>query len=293
MAKKLKDQEQESDIKGRLTRLIEELQKYDDMEYSPEREDELERIQDKLVSYGRAAVPQLIEILKRHKWQSSYHAAEALGRIGDERAIVPLADALEEPDLGEKAEEALKKFGPVCVPEVIKRIRYRIEHPIKLKVGTDLVTAYALRTLGEIRCEASVKFLCELLDDYMSEMPDEAFDPTEYDWKYRNVDFFHLLDCMVRQQDKRAIPHIRKARDFFPEEYTEYLVCQIAIGRIKKGRVEGYLPMEALEIAFPSGAIMKALSGGAFGWEDTFEEDYGEYLRDDDEDEDEDKVGEE
>ena len=38
--------------------------------------------------------------------------------------------------------------------------------------------------------------------------------------------------------------------------------------------------MEALEIAMPSGAIMDALSGGEFGWKDTFEEDYGEYFGD-------------
>lgn len=95
------------------------------------------------------------------------------------------------------------------------------------------------------------------------------------------MDFFHLLDCMVHQQDKRAIPHIRKARDCFPENYTDYKVCQIAIGRIKKGRVEGYLPMEALEIAMPSGAIMNALSGGELGWKDTFDEEYGEYFEDD------------
>jgi len=53
------------------------------------------------------------------------------------------------------------------------------------------------------------------------------------------------------------------------------------MGRIKKGKVEGYLPMEALEIAYPSGAIMDALSGGELGWKDTFEEKYGEYFEDD------------
>ena len=47
--------------------------------------------------------------------------------------------------------------------------------------------------------------------------------------------------------------------------------------------------MEALEITMPSGAIMNALTHGDFGWEDTLQEDYGEYLNmsDDDEDEDE------
>ena len=39
--------------------------------------------------------------------------------------------------------------------------------------------------------------------------------------------------------------------------------------------------MEALEISIPSGAIMDALSGGEYGWKDTFDEDYGEYFDED------------
>ena len=166
--------------------------------------------------------------------------------------ILDLVNTLEEPELSENAIEELKKIGPVCVPEVIKKIEYRIKHPIKKGVGIGLVTLDALSTIGEIKCDGSIKFLNVLLDDYISEMPDKPFDPTEYDWKYRNIDFFHLLNCMVKQQDKRAIPHIRKARDFFPENYTDYVICQIAIDRIKtKSPEEGYLPLEALDIAFP------------------------------------------
>lgn len=276
-----------------LRRLIKELTKYDGMEYSRAREEELNEVRDKLVSIGKPAVPQLIEILNGHEAQSCGYAADALGEIGDNRAIKPLANALEEQELGENAKEALKKFGPVCIPEVMKKLRYRFAHPIKKGSGLDRITADALSTIGEIRCDVSTKFLNTMLDDYMSELPDEGFDPTERDWKYRNVDFFHLLDCMVRQQDKRAIPHIREARDFFPENYVDYKICQIAIGRIKKGRVEGYLPMEALEIALPFGAFMDALSGGELGCRDTFEEEYGEYFEDDDEGEDKEEKEEE
>jgi hypothetical protein len=90
---------------------------------------------------------------------------------------------------------------------------------------------------------------------------------------------------MVRQQDKRAIPHIRKARDFFPDNYADYKICQIAMGRIKKGKVEGYLPLEVLDIVMPMGALMDMFSGGKLGHKDTFDEEYGEYFEDD-EDED-------
>jgi len=276
----LKNGKSPKKIEEEIKMLIRELKKHDDMKYSMEREEELKEIRDKLVFVGKPAVTQLIEVLNKHKNQSSQYAADALGEIGDRRAITPLVDALEESELGESVKEALKKFGSVCILEVIKKLEYRIAHPISKGVSIDRVTAYALNTIGEIRCDKSINFLNKLLDDYMSEMPDEAFDPTKRDWKYRNVDFFHILDCMVRQQDKRAIPYIRKARDFFPENYTDYKICQIAIGRIKKGEVEGYLPMEAMEIAYPSGAIMDALSGGSFGWKDTFDEDYGKYFED-------------
>jgi hypothetical protein len=164
---------------------------------------------------------------------------------------------------------------------VIKRIEYRIAHPIEKEWGTDITIMNALSVIGETKCDESITFLNNLLEDYISEMPDESFDPTKHDWKYKNVDFFLLLDCMVRQQNKRAIPYIQNARDRFPENYTDHIVCQIAIGRIKKGKVEGNLPQEALEISMPSGMIMDALSGGELGWKDTFYEDYGEYFDED------------
>jgi hypothetical protein len=268
------------DAKNEIKQVIKQLKKCDERKEIDEKAKSI--MMDKLVVIGKPAVSSLIELLNNHDTMiSSSFAADVLGEIGDKRAIGPLADALEESELGENAYEALKKFGPVCIPEVIKRIEYRIAHPIKKGPSIDLITSHGLNVIGEIKCDKSIEFLNNLLDDYMSEMPNETFDPTKYEWKYRNVDFFHLLDCMVRQQDKRAIPHIRKARDFFPENYTDYKVCQIAIGRIKKGKVEGYLPMEALEICMPSGRIMDLLSGGEFGWEDTFEENYGEYFDED------------
>lgn len=267
----------------RIRKIVDQLKEYDETKYVDKDGKTTSRMMNMLISIGKPSVPSLIRLLNNHNsWTSCYFAADALGEIGDERAIEPLADALEDPDLGENAYMALKKFGSVCIPEVIKRIEYRIAHPVDKESGIDLITNHALKVIGEIKCEKSINFLNKLLDDYLSEMPDEPFDPTKFDWKYRNIDLFHLLDCMVRQQDKKAIPYIKKARDRFPEDYTDYLICQIAIGRIEKGKIEGYLPMEAIEIHMPSGSLMNALSGGEFGWEDTFDEDYGEYFDDGD-----------
>jgi len=36
------------------------------------------------------------------------------------KTILDLVNILEEPELGENAVEELKKFGPICVPEVKK-----------------------------------------------------------------------------------------------------------------------------------------------------------------------------
>jgi len=237
-----------------------------------------------LIAIGKPAVPSLIELLQNHDtWMSSAFAADVLGKIGDTRSIEPLADALEDFELGEHAYRALKKFGSACISDVIQQIEYRIARPIETGTSLDLITSHTLKVLGDIHCEQSSHFFNNLLDDYISEMPDETFDPTTREWKYRNVDFFHLLDCMVKQQNTSAIPHIRKARDCFPKEYTDYIICQIAIGRLKKGKVEGYLPMEAMEIAMPSGMIMDVLSGGQYDWKDRFDEEYGEYFDEDEE----------
>lgn len=270
------------EVEDEIQKIIALLKTYDetkDLDHEAEAS-----MMEKLISIGKPAVPSLIELLKNHDtWMSSAFAADVLGEIGDPRAIEPLADVLEDFEIGENAYRALKKFGSVCISDVIKRIEYRIAHPIETGSSLDLVTSHALKVLGDIHCDQSSHFLNNLLDDYISEMPDETFDPTTRDWKYRNVELFHLLDCIVRQQNISAISYIKKARDCFPKEYTDYIICQIAIGRLKKGKVEGYLPMEAMEIAMPSGMIMDVLSGGEYDWKDRFDEEYGEYLDDDEE----------
>lgn len=271
-----------------LTVLIKDLNKYSTMKYSPERNEQLKKIENKIIALGEPAVLPTIKILENQDDACWISAAHILGELRDERAIMPLINALENRDgeLDILANETLVKFGPMVIPEVIKLVEHRIANPIK---DASNLTGSALLTIGEIQCDESAEFLNKLLDEYRSEMPGESFDPGKRSWKYMNVDFFHVLESMVRQQDKRAIPHIRKARDFFPDIYVDYKICQIAMGRIKKGHVDGFLPLEYLDIAMPSGAIMNMLSGGEMGYEDTFEENYGVYFEDDDDDDDNEK----
>lgn len=271
-----------------LTKLITDLNKYSNLKYSPERNEQLKKIENKIIALGEPAVLPMIKILEDQDDPAWDSAAKIMGELRDEKAIIPLINALENRDgeLDILANEILVKFGPIVVPEVIKLVEHRIANPIK--EGSNL-TGSALLTIGEIHCSESIEFLNTLLDEYMLEMPDESFDPGKRDWKYVNVDFFHILEAMVRQQDPSSIPHIRKARDFFPDEYVDYKICQIAMGRIKKGHTDGFLPLEYLDIAMPTGAIMNMLSGGEMGYEDTFEANYGEYFEDDEDDDDNEK----
>lgn len=272
----------EEGTKDLIDDLIRELKKYDSRNsYPKDKEKELGKIRDKLISIGKPSVPYLIEVLDNRDSWSCYFAAEALGEIGDERAVESLINALAEMDLGDGARESLKKIGTSCIPSVIEQLEKEIKKRKKNRDGRDHFITNTLSTIGEIKCDESINFLNKLLDDYISKMPDEAFDINTYDWEYQGLDFFHLLDCMVRQQDKRAIPYIKRARDCFPKNYVDYKICQIAIGRIKKGRVEGYLPLEAMDIAMPPGALMSAFTGEKWSWKDTFDEEYGEYFEDD------------
>jgi len=47
-----------------------------------------------LSSIGKAAIEPLAEAMKEPKWETRYRAAEALGRIADEKAVRPLVQAL-------------------------------------------------------------------------------------------------------------------------------------------------------------------------------------------------------
>ena len=84
---------------------------------------------------------------------------------------------------------------------------------------------------------------------------------------------------MHRKAAKQNIcPIPLRARDFFPEEYTDHIICQIAVGRIMKGENNGFLPAEALDISLPAGQIFNMLSGDKTDYKDNFDEVYGKYF---------------
>lgn len=167
------------DIKEELKTIITLLKKYDETKAVKCKVETT--MMETLIEIGKPAVPSLIELLQNHDtWMSSFFAADVLGEIGDTRAIEPLADALEDFELGEYTYRALMKFGSVCIPNVIQRIEYRITNPLESGDSLDLITSHALKVLGDIQCDQSSHFLNNLLDGYTSEMSDETFDPTTY-----------------------------------------------------------------------------------------------------------------
>lgn len=204
----------------------------------------------------------------------------------------------QEPELGDEARRVLKKFGPACLTAVIGKIEYRLEHPVPEKGAFFTLTSHALSTIGEIRCDRSLEYLTGLLDrllangipddltdeSYADELDDGDNEDGEPGWKYPNLDFYHLLDCLVRQQDERAIPYLERARDRFPEGCLENIICRIALGRVHKKRVEGWLPMEALEIQMPFSGFMAAFKGEEFDPRENLRRQYGEYLDDEQDD---------
>lgn len=273
--------------RGEIESLLRQLAKYEPPLRKEEKKSPLDKIKARLIALAGEAFPALIKALNSRQYPLSHHAALILGEIGDQRAIPHLVDALPHEGLDDFAGPALKKFGPLAVPQIKGLIQRAITPVPGSNTPPRIDLTQALITLGDIRCEESVEFLNRLLDDYMKEIPPEIFDPTKHEWRFQNVDFFLILDAMVKQQDERAIPHIRKGQAFFPDPFTENKVCRIAAGRIKKKKPEGYLPLEALNITLPASGIMSAFLGEELEG-DFLEDHYGEFLHDDDDDDNDD-----
>src|SRR5659263_308364 len=81
-----------------LTKLIVDLNKISNMKYSREKSDQLEKIRTKIIAIGEPAILPMIKILEDQEdpvWDS---AAKIMGELRDERAIMPLINALENRD---------------------------------------------------------------------------------------------------------------------------------------------------------------------------------------------------
>jgi HEAT repeat protein len=126
-----------------------------------------ERVLSDLVALGRPAVPALIETVRNRRpgipadlrapgleWVAHY-ALQALGTIGDARAVPVLIEVLgdENYHTSKEATEALAKIGVEAVPALMAALKDRREW----------VVDSAARALGEIRDASAVKSLLAAL----------------------------------------------------------------------------------------------------------------------------------
>jgi len=90
----------------------------------------------------KRAVEPLIHALKDEDWYVRWKAAEALGRIGDKRAVEPLIQALkdEDSDVRREAAEALGKIGDKRAVEAV--IKSLFEFPSALRYSSSLINLF-------------------------------------------------------------------------------------------------------------------------------------------------------
>lgn len=130
-----------------------------------------------LANIGQVAVEPLIELLEDQNCPARYGAVDALGEIGDDRAVKPLLELLGSPDwnLRSDASTALAKIGAAAV-----------EPLIELLTDRDITKqVWAIHTLGKIGdCRAIEPLICALWDsdDAVSMCAAEALDTIDYTW---------------------------------------------------------------------------------------------------------------
>ncbi len=140
----------------------------------------------------------LIEALNNKSWFVRRKAAEALGKIGDKRAIDPLINALNDDDI-EVREEIVTSLGKIGDKKAVDQLIYILEkdkedvrwkaaralgdigdkkavEPLILSLNDEYyaVRLSAVRSLGQIKDKRAVEPLIKMLDDEIVEVQKEA-----------------------------------------------------------------------------------------------------------------------
>ena len=271
----LYEETEEMDDMDTLIRKVKELS----AEKSIEKLDEAEEAAARLIVFGEDAIPEMLSITKDESNPAFVLACFVLSGVGGPVATSTLVNILENTEYSEAVSDLISNnLGKEAVPLLIEKVKSRIGNPVNGKNGFKQVTNNHILCLGNIHCKDSLNFLTSILDDYIKEMPSRSFDIGKHKWKYSSFDLFFILEALVRQQNKKAIPHIAKARDNFPIEFADHKICQIAIGKIALGRPDGFLPMELLDIAFPPNFLLGALGEDEGSGRDFFMSEYGDYF---------------
>jgi HEAT repeat protein len=99
-----------------------------------------------LIEIGSVAVPALIELGNSSRAWMRWDRVRALGEIGDDRAITPLALALNDPDHGVAwmAARELVHFGRLCVEPVLRVLMLQNTSPWLVETAS-----YTLREISK------------------------------------------------------------------------------------------------------------------------------------------------
>ena len=114
---------------------------------------------DALVAIGAPAVGPLIELLTDKDVNRQSNAAEALGRIGDPRAVKPLITLLDKEGVTATRTETVRALGKIGDAESIRRLLAELQLP------REECKWEAIRALAETRNPGAVEPLIELLRD--------------------------------------------------------------------------------------------------------------------------------
>jgi len=120
-----------------------------------------------LSSIGKAAVEPLAAAMKEPKWETRYRAAEALGRIADEKAVKPLIVALKDnrDHVRYMAAKGLRELGDSDALEPMI---------ILLKDENKYVRIMAVRALGAIGGKKVKSALAKALENERNEQVKET-----------------------------------------------------------------------------------------------------------------------
>lgn len=276
--------QREADAEAEVTRVFEEFgELYEELHEDhlpPEIEEDVAEIFEDI---GPESVPQLVGVIEDGEPWAMRCAIRGLGRLGGDQATRALIETLERDIYFELVGRALERIGPSGIPLVIDAVDDRIENPDEAPEGsrTDAFVREGLRVIGNVRCEQSSTYLIELLEAVAVDMAAAPYDADKEDLKYAEIEFSQLLDSIVKQGDEAAIEPLETARDAIPSDSLEFVLYQIALGRLRLGETdEGYLPMESMDIMMSPGSLMGALTGEEFADEDFREREYGKYFTD-------------
>jgi len=120
-----------------------------------------------VVNFGSMTVPFLMQILRLSHFEARQAAAEALGLIGDARALAPLLAALKDPDSAVRREaiEAIAHIGQAAEEPVL----HLLDDP------DSEVRAAAAKTLGKLRDRRAIERLRSATNDPEMAVRDAAW----------------------------------------------------------------------------------------------------------------------